>query len=126
MTWNFSWLVPFSKMKDTLTALQALGQQVSFSIYEASVSAHLQSLNRCPVSDLFADATVQARKIAAAVGATAGPVLALSNAFIGSGGAFSQVLLPGNIIPASRINPVFSPASSTLNCSLTVKFKLNQ
>lgn len=120
LTWNFSWLVPFSKMKDTLTALQPLGRQVSFSIFGASVSADLQSQNRCPASDLLADATGQARKMATAVGATAGPVLALSDGSVGTEGI---AIVAG---PPSPPGIAFLPASTTLNCSLTVKFKLNQ
>jgi uncharacterized protein YggE len=75
LAWNFSWTVPIAQMKDTLASLAAL--KLSYSVTGVQVSEAATPV--CPRSDLIADATAQARKLAATTGLTVGRILAVSD-----------------------------------------------
>ncbi|SPE40714.1 exported hypothetical protein [Candidatus Sulfopaludibacter sp. SbA3] len=66
--WEFSMAVPFSKMKDAITALQkaALQKTVSYSVSGTQVSPQLLAAQDCSDASLLADAQAQARRVAAA------------------------------------------------------------
>lgn len=125
LTWTFAWIVPLSRTKETIAALQAL--RLQFQVTGVGVSDDVLSPDRCSMSDLIADARTQADRLARSVGAGVGSVLAVANSPTAelfpvslAGGFVFASLLPG--FPRA---PLF-PTSSTLNCSLTVKFRLNQ
>jgi len=125
LTWTFAWIVPLSQAKETVAALQAL--RLQFQMTGAGVSDDVLSPNRCSMSDLIADARTQAERLARAVGSCVGPVLAVADSpsaepFPASfAGAFVFV----SPLPGFPRGPFFQ-TSTTLNCSLTVKFGLNQ
>ena len=124
LTYNFAWVVPIAKVNETAAALQPLG--ISFGVTGARVSDDLLAPGRCPASELLGDATNQARKTASAIRRTVGPVLAVSNTF-----AAVPIAVPtiasrfGSFLVGLPGGP-FLPASTLLNCSLTVKFQLDQ
>jgi len=125
LTYNFTWTVPITKVKETASALQSLS--IRFQVSGTRVSDELLAPARCPMSDLMADAVDQARKLATAAGTSVGPVLAVSNA----GGSASPGVpvagfLGGAFSFVGAYTPVFLSASTTLNCSLMVKFQLKQ
>ena len=116
ISWNFTLAAPFSKMKDTVTALLALqksiakdnsGLTLSFSVQGTQVSPQLQQMQTCSVSDLLSDARAQAQKLASAATLFLGPVLAMSSS------TFSNTPL------SAYASNVFYSAP---NCSLTVQF----
>ncbi len=103
LRWYFTLLVPFTKMASvaaTLTNLQkTIGQQNSgltliFSLSRLQVSPELQQSKGCLLSDVMADARVQAQTLADAAGLAVGPIVALSDR---SGG---QVLAGGFNTPS--------------------------
>jgi hypothetical protein len=88
LDWNFTLTVPFSKLKDTNSALAKLqtfltGPKNGFSIsfsgsaspQASSQAVHAQS---CAAADLLADAQAQAQKVAAATGRFLGRLLAIA------------------------------------------------
>jgi hypothetical protein len=123
LTYNFSWSVPISKINETASALQSA--RIAFQVTGAGVSDDLRAPASCSTSDLLADAQTQARKMAAAIGGTVGPVLAVSNSnSVSSPVAVGSFLVAGFSFSGS-VTPFFLPASTQLNCSLTFKFRLN-
>jgi hypothetical protein len=136
--WTFSLNLPFSKLKDTLTALAGIQPtgvltNLSYGVQGLQISPELQAAQTCPLSALAGDAQDQGRKLAAAAGVTLG---ALTGAFNGSAvpqsipvaasrqGDFSQIYDPltgpAFLQGVLSINPYFlQPA-----CSLTLQFKL--
>jgi hypothetical protein len=128
LQWTFSLAVPLSSLSGTIAALAKLRQAIAennsgltltFSINGTQASAQLQEAQPCSTSDLIADATSQAQKLAAAAGLAAGPILRLSNTpsieryvapdlgFYVIGGSFSDLLL-----------------GTPVTCSLVVEFQL--
>jgi uncharacterized protein YggE len=126
---NFTLAVSFSSLTATIGALTKLeetiaqnnsGLALTFSVNGTQVSQQLQQSQTCSNSDLIADATAQAQKLAAAAGVTLGPILKLSNvplvpsALVGTIaerlGSFSDFLL--GYVP------------SPVTCSLSVQFQL--
>ena len=115
LQWTFVFPVPFSKMKDTTASLamlqQTIGQSnmslaLTFNVQGTEVSAQLRQSLQCSISDLLADATAQAQKLASATGFTAGPVLAMTQR---SPDAVPAVLnLPTEVIAAGL--PLAEPA----------------
>ena len=96
-------------------------------VVSARVSDNLLGPSQCPSSDLFADAQTQAQKMATAIGASVGPVLAVSNPAAISPGSvtFGTELGFIGVFTAMPAVPALSP-STLLNCSLTVTFRLSQ
>ena len=87
LQWNFQLLVPLAQMKATTAQLAALqknlsqsggGLTVSSTVQGAQVSAAAQQVQSCDLAGLVADARSQAGQVAAAVGYTAGSILALT------------------------------------------------
>jgi len=142
LQWTFLLGAPLSKIKDTSAALSALAQTISengsgltlkFQFQGTRVSAQAQAARQCPVSDLLADATTQAKKLADAAQFSAGPILAISEA---------QVLPAAQTVSAISVPLAVGTGSGTLSgflvssvpvgttsnvaagCSLTVKFAL--
>jgi len=131
--WSFNLNVPLAKLTTTIGSLMQLRQNIgqnnsgltlTFTVegtQASQLSQQIQQSRPCSNSDLVADATAQAQKVAAAAGFTLGPILQLSNApsiqpalfaaeyaFVGS---FSSI--------------VFQPAiQSSATCSLVVEFQL--
>src|SRR5579863_7195526 len=89
LQWNFTLTTPFSNLTATLGSLGKLQQSITqnnsgltltFSVNGTQVSQQLRQSQSCSNSELIADATAQAQKLASAAGLTLGPVLKLSNA----------------------------------------------
>jgi len=125
LAWNFSLTVPIAQTKDTLASLSAL--KLNFSVTGVQVSE--AATPACPRSDLIADATAQARKLAAAAGLTVGRILAVSDnplqvaAVVPTAaersGSFSF------LIGLPSVQQFLSP-SPRFTCSLTVQFALGR
>jgi hypothetical protein len=129
--------MPFSKLKDALTALARIQTtappvNINYGVQGVQISPELQAAQTCPLSALAGDAQDQARKLAAAAGVTLG---ALTGAFNGSAvpqyaaaasrqGDFSQIYDP--LTGPAVLLGVFTPNPFFLqqSCSLTLQFKL--
>jgi hypothetical protein len=124
LTYSFTWTVPIAQIGDAAAKLQAAG--VQFEVTGARFSDTLTSQDRCSTSDLIADARTQAQKMAAAISGTVGPTLSVSNVTTAplAGGFAGAMLFTGIFV--GRPSLVQLPPSTTLNCSLTVKFQLNR
>jgi len=136
LQWTFTLALPLSNLTGTIGALNKLQQSITqnnsgltlmFSVNGPQVSAQLRQSQSCTTSDLIADATAQAQKLAAAAGMTIGPILGVSDvsspqpslafaerevapasSFIGAGFALVDIQLP----------------TPPVTCSLTVEFQL--
>jgi len=135
--WAFTLNMPFSKLKDALTALARIQTtappvNINYGVQGVQISPELQAAQTCPLSALAGDAQDQARKLAAAAGVTLG---ALTGAFNGSAvpqyaaaasrqGDFSQIYDP--LTGPAVLLGVFTPNPFFLqqSCSLTLQFKL--
>jgi hypothetical protein len=124
LQWIFALSAPLAKIKDTIATLSALqksiaqqnnGLMLSFNVQGSQVSAQSQQSHVCPTSDLLADATTQAQKLAAAAGLSLGAVLAMASGTSVSGNAGSAVS-----IASVLLGPPVLPSV----CSMTVKFAL--
>jgi uncharacterized protein YggE len=117
--WAFALSAPLSKIKDTVTMLNALQQSVakmnkglrlSFTVQGTQVSQQAQQAQPCSIPDLLADARAQAQKLTNAGGFTLDTILAMASA---TATASSQVVgLTSIVLPSS------------VPCTLTVKFGL--
>lgn len=128
LQWNFNLPVPLSSLTATIGSLTKLQQSItqnnsgltlSFSVNGTQISQQLQQAQSCSNSELIADATAQAQKLAAAAGLMLGPIAKLSN---GPSPQTYGVLydpLVGYVVPSN-----FVPASSPVTCSLVVEFRL--
>jgi hypothetical protein len=128
LQWTFALQAPLAKIKDTIATLTALqktiaqqnnGLTLSFNVQATQVSAQLQQSQVCPTSDLLADATAQAQKLAGAAGLSLGAVLAIA----------SITSVPSNIGSVVPVTSALNFVSSTSTvfpavCSMTVKFAL--
>src|SRR5581483_1600437 len=137
LAWNFSLATPLTNLTTTLASLvqlqQAIGQNTSgltltFSVTGTQVSPQLQESQQsqsCSDSDLIADATAQAQKLASAAGRTLGPILRLTNAPVSqqlSQPAFAAARL-GSFTVSNFLSVLLLPQVPS-TCSLTVVFQL--
>jgi hypothetical protein len=119
LQWSFTLAVPLSKIKDTISALTTIqqnvakknnGLSVSFSLQGAQVSPQAQQSQTCALPDLIADARAQAQKLADAAGVGLGVILAMSNA---------------TSLPVATTSFLIGTIPLP-NCTLTVKFALQR
>jgi hypothetical protein len=124
LQWVFALPVPLAKIKDTIATLTTLqksiaqqntGLVLSFNVQGAQVSTQAQQSHVCPTSDLLADATTQAQKLASAAGLSLGTVLAMSSGTSASS-SVGSVSIAGLFVSAPPVLPSV--------CSMTVKFAL--
>jgi hypothetical protein len=119
ITWTFTETVPLSKLAPTLAQLSSesrslgAGLRVAFGPNGVSYSQP----PACPEAGLFSQAQTLAQNVAAAAGASAGPLLSMS-----SGGVGSPVLEPVQYI--DPLTSVPYAAAPTAACSLTAQFQL--
>ncbi|MGA2878888.1 MAG: SIMPL domain-containing protein [Bryobacteraceae bacterium] len=129
--WSFTLAVPFSSLTAIIGSLTKLEQTIAqnnsglaltFSVNGTQVSQQLQQSQTCSNSDLIADATAQAQKLAAAAGMTLGQILKLTSVPSTQGyfGVPTLALL-GNFANAELF---LGAASSPVTCSLVVQFQL--
>jgi len=131
LQWSFTLAVPLSNLAATIGSLTTLRQTIvqnhsgltlTFTVNGTQVSTQLQQSQSCSTSDLIADATAQAQKLAAAAGLVLGPILKLSNQ------SLPQTLV-GTVVPESvaRLgafsNFLVAPPTP-VTCSLVVQFQL--
>jgi hypothetical protein len=125
MQWVFSLPAPLTKIKDTIAMLTALQQSIakqntglmlSFNVQGTQVSTQAQQSHVCPTSDLLADATTQAQKLASAAGLSLGSVLAMAGGTSVSGSVGTSVSIAAVLS--------FAPPVLPSVCSMTVKFAL--
>jgi uncharacterized protein YggE len=128
LQWNFNLAVPLSSLTATIGSLTKLEQTITqnnsgltltFTVGGTQVSPQLQQSQSCSNSDLIADATAQAQKLAVAAGLTLGPILKLSNGPSLQPTLVVETAFLGYIVPTN-----FLPASSPVTCSLVVEFQL--
>ncbi|MGB6943042.1 MAG: SIMPL domain-containing protein [Bryobacteraceae bacterium] len=128
LQWNFNLAVPLSSLTATIGSLTKLQQTITqnnsgltstFSVNGTQVSQQLQQSQSCSNSELIADATAQAQKLAAAAGLTLGSIAKLSNGSLPQTYAVLYDPLVGYIVPNN-----FVLASSPVTCSLVVEFRL--
>ena len=130
LQWNFNLAVPLSSLTATIGSLTKLQQTItqnnsgltlSFSVNGTQISQQLQQTQSCSNSELIADATAQAQKLAAAAGLTLGPIAKLSNGPLPQTYAVLYDPLVGYVVPSNfRLGLVASPVT----CSLVVEFRL--
>lgn len=126
--WSFLVTVPLSQLGSTIAALQAAAKAPSAQVYysvSAQVSPQLLATQPCPYALLVAEAQGQAQTLAAAAGATVGPILWVSDgSTLGTGiaavrtGEFSAAIAGLSIVPFPGI--VIPPST----CTMTVQFSL--
>ncbi len=136
--WSFTLAEPIAKLTTTIGSLIQLQQNIgqnnsgltlTFTVegtQASQLSGQIQQSQQCSNTDLIADATGQAQKVAAAAGFTLGPILQLSNApslqpsSIGIAEGVFGAALVGDF---SSI--IFQPAiQPSTTCSLVVEFQL--
>ena len=121
--WQFSFSVPFSKMKDTNAALQKIASStVTFWVQGTQISSQLQAAQDCSYASLLADAQAQARQVTAAAGVALNDVISISDS--GSSTAVPASRL-GDFVGAvyTVVNPFYSQSPT---CSLVAKFGIGQ
>jgi len=131
LQWSFTLAVPLSSLSGTIGSLaklqQTIGQNnsgltLTFSINGTQASAQLQA-QPCSTSNLIADATAQAQKLAAAAGLAVGPILRLSNAPSIQPAAAIEPTATG--LAVNLVDFLLAAAPPTVTCSLVVEFQLN-
>ena len=127
--WNFTLAGPISSLTATIGSITKLeqtfaqnnnGLTLNFSVNGTQVSQQLRESQSCSNSDLIADATAQAQKLAAAAGMTLGPILDLSNAPSSPTFGVLNSFVPVATFAEFLLGSVSSPAT----CSLVVVFQL--
>lgn len=150
LQWIFTLGVPFAKLQDATANLAALQQKInqkipgsvlSFGAQGTGVSPKLQAAQQCSITDLIADARVEAQKLASAADGSIGPILAMSDGSLGlaSGIVAARISFPAQIALSSRLDPtppgcitglpvfagsVNNATSNPVSCVLVVKFAL--
>lgn len=137
-TWYFSLAVPWSNLKDTLTALASDQRKtgprasIDYSVQQAQVSPSLQAAQGCVYPALVADARAQAQKVAAAAGVTVHEIVGLSDGTVQAPVPTFAALIPvfslGSVRSGVFVNPFGLsgfPAPSS-SCSITVQFRISQ
>jgi len=123
LQWSFTLAAPLSKIKDTISTLTTVqqnvakknnGLSVSVQIQGAHVSPQAQQSQICALPDLIADARGQAQKLADAAGLGVGVILAMSSAT--SSATATTAGLSSFLIGVAPLP----------NCTLTVKFALQR
>jgi uncharacterized protein YggE len=129
LQWNFTLAVPIPSLTATIGAISKLEQNfaqnnngltLTFSVNGTQVSQQLQESQSCSNTDLIADATAQAQKLAAAAGMTLGPILYLSNAPSAPTFGVPTIVARLGTFAEFLQGSVSSPAT----CSLVVTFRL--
>jgi hypothetical protein len=125
--WTFTLTVTVARLGSILAAANpptvASRIQVNYSLY-AQASPQLQASQQCPYSLLVADAQVQAQRLAAAAGASVGPILSVSDGSAQGGGVLTGVFLA--VVPANRFfDPLAGYTPPPPTCSMTVQFSLH-
>lgn len=144
LTWQFSKSVPFSGLKDAISAVGTAQQSLAanrtafdltFYVSGQVSQAARQAPSVCPIPTLLADAQTQAQQIASASGVRIGGVISMAQ------GAASQVSIPvfragdftqavisdpftGTAPSYSYVSFLLTQPTSPAGCSLTVQFKL--
>ena len=130
LQWTFTLAAPLTSVSGTIASLtkvqQTIGQNSSglslaFNLNGTQVSTQLQQSQPCSTSDLIADATAQAQKLASAAGLTLGAVLKVSNANPPSVQASYSFL--GYFEVGAFVSSLVIP-TPPVTCSLTVQFQL--
>jgi uncharacterized protein YggE len=149
LIWSFSYTAPISGLTAAVGSITKLQQTIAqsnsglaltFTVEGTQVSQQLRQAQSCSNSDLIADATAQAQKLAAAAGLSLGPILKFSNApspllqpsilpvVDVINGSFGATL---SLNPGAYGAPGFSDfligslvAPTSVPCSLLVKFQL--
>jgi Protein of unknown function (DUF541) len=133
--WDFTLAVPIAKLAATIGSLTKLQQNIgqnnsgltlTFYVEGTQVSQEAQQLQQsqpCSNSELIADATAQAQKLAAAAGLTLGPILKLSTVPLAEQSAVPTEIASFVSGPFAEI--LFAPAApQSATCSLAVQFQL--
>jgi hypothetical protein len=131
--WSFTLNVPIAKLTTTIGSLTELEQNIgqnnsglalTFTVdgtQASQLSGQIQQSQPCSNSDLIADATAQAQKVAAAAGFTLGPILKLSNAPLSQPTLFVAEASFIGVFSSIIFQPAIQPSTT---CSLVVEFQL--
>ena len=133
--WNFTLAVPISSLTATIGSLTKLqttiaqnnsGLTLTFYVNGTEVSQQRQQSQSCSNSDLIADATAQAQKLAGAAGLTLGPILKVSNTPLTQAYATSAIFPVPTLVARSGdfSTLLFGYAPPPLTCSLFVEFRV--
>ncbi len=131
LEWIFTIQTPITTLKNTIAALELLkqvigkknaGWRVDYSGWGTQVSSRLRDSQQCSLSDLIADARLQAQKMANATGATVGPILAVSDGSSASPAFGTSGLFLVADVRLGTAN--FITQRPPLTCSVVVKFSL--
>ena len=143
--WVFRLTVPLAKLNASLAALQkvvnASSLAAAYAVESLQVSPALQASQQCPYPALVSDAQSQAQRLAAALGGSVGPIVALSDGGSLNGGQAGTAALyqyagfgfigtgsgTGIYIPVSEFLQLasFAPQpSATTTCTMVVQFSL--
>jgi hypothetical protein len=135
LQWNFTLNVPFSSLTQTIGSLIQLQQAITvnnsglaltFNFNGTQVSPQVQQSQSCSTSDLIADATAHAQKLASAAGLALGPILKLSN--IPPSESSAPASVANGLFVLGDFSEWFSIAPSSTSstpCSLVAQFQLH-
>lgn len=134
LQWSFTLAVPLSNLAATIGSLSTLQQTITqnnsglsltFTVGGTQVSTQLQQSQSCSTSDLIADATAQAQKLAAAAGLVLGPILKLSNVPLTqpAAGLVGHAVPNAVIAVGELLDFLVAPAPTPVTCSLVVQFQ---
>ncbi len=133
LEWEFSMALPFSKMNDTLAALQQAASQstaVSFGVGGAQLSPQLLAAQDCSYASLLNDAQAQARQVTAAAGISLNDLIAVGESSTPTAafrsGDFSQIVTGNFTIynPFTVSYPTY-PSQPT-SCTLVARYGMGQ
>jgi uncharacterized protein YggE len=134
LQWSFTLAAPLSNLSATIGSLTKLQQTIAqnnsgltstFGVEGTQVSQQLQQSQSCSNTDLIADATAQAQKLAAAAGLTLGPILKLSNVPLAQTYAVPAIAERlGSFVSGDFSEVLLESAPTPVTCSLLVKFQL--
>lgn len=145
LIWSFSYTAPLSSLTAAVGSITKLQQTIAqsnsgltltFTVEGTQVSQQLRQAQACSNSDLIADATAQAQKLATAAGLSLGPILRFSNAPTPSlqptylneteltGELYAVPVPTENRLGSAIVDFLVTPAPSPVTCSLVVKFQL--
>jgi uncharacterized protein YggE len=125
LEWDFSMAVPFSKMNDTLAALQKAASQntaVSFGVGGTQLSPQLLAAQDCSYASLLNDAQAQARQVTAAAGVSLNDLISVSESSVTTPASASRI---GSFL-LGVVSATYTAPSQPASCALVARYGMGQ
>jgi hypothetical protein len=130
--WSFTLSVPFSTIRQAVSALNAAQQSLAgkssvvsfdYSTSGTQVSPQADQAATCSQADLWTDAKAQAQKVAAAAGASLGGVVSMAGGDL-PGVTYSSVIPVARVFLAGDFSLISTVPSPSTTCSMAVQFQM--